>query len=221
MESLKGPWGCSFPLAWEMDVVRLAGDKSHLKSCIQEMVQGKQSVLGGKDGHHGLPSENRQPVLKETKFFEEGQASGPFHANGFVFSYCVISWFITGSQKVRCRPKAQHRFNSLRSFNQWNPQSSHFKVRQIYKLPGFPKELRWLFHSVTLLLSHKGNPSCWNEASRKTAFPKICTVGPGTRRNSASVRKWDSEASGHIYIHSPTKSQPHTHIGDKVWKRIW
>lgn len=99
-------------------MVGLAGDKSDLKSYIQEMVQGKQSVLGGKDGHHELPSENGQPVLKETRFFEDGQASGPFHAKGFVFSYCVISRFITGSQKVSCRPKAQHRFNSLRSSNQ-------------------------------------------------------------------------------------------------------
>lgn len=88
------------------------------KGYTQETVQGKQSVLVGKDGHRGLPSENGQPILKEARFSEEGQASGPFHAKGFVFSYCVISLFITGSQKVSCRPKAQHSFNSLRSSNQ-------------------------------------------------------------------------------------------------------
>ena len=82
------------------------------------MVQGKQSVLGGKDGHCGLPSENGQPILKEARFSEEGQASGLFLAKGFVFSYSVISLFISGYQKVSCRPKAQHSFNSLRSSNQ-------------------------------------------------------------------------------------------------------
>lgn len=55
----------------------------------QEMVQGKQSVLSVKDGHHGFPSENGQPVLKEITFSEERQTSRPFRAEGCVFSYSL------------------------------------------------------------------------------------------------------------------------------------
>lgn len=69
----------------------------------------------------------------------------------------------------------------------------------------FPKELKKksLSHSALPLLSHIRTPRCWKEARGRITIPVTCATQPGT------VKKWNSEANGHIRIYPPTKSQPY------------
>lgn len=55
-------------------------------------------------------------------------------------------------------------------------------------------ELKHLSPSGAPLLSHIRNPSCWDEASRRTVFSKICAMWPGTHRRGPSIhQEWDFE----------------------------
>lgn len=82
----------------------------------------------------------------------------------------------------------------------------------IYKTVGLPNELKWLSPSAAPLLSHIGNPSCWNEASRRTRFSKIYAIWPGSRKQGPSIKKGDSEPVATSISSSSKEPTPHAHM---------
>lgn len=159
MEKSKKPWVCSFPLAWEMDVVWLAGDKPDLKRRPKIWSKENSLFLVIKMATMGSISRMGNLCLRRSHYMKTSKHHALFTLR-FLFSYSLYYFPIYYSA-----PKGQFQTKHSRVLTFWEAlikkilnlatTSIHFKVRRIYNPMGIPKELKWLSHSATPRRSRK------------------------------------------------------------------